>query len=108
MKGKKLNQKKKGLNNYNTENNKKRYSMKKDDCDFCKGELAGTKDIVMSGGKSVPINVQECKKCGETFSSLKEAEKVRKELHPSFWEKIKNLFVPSSTKEIGFFKGKVL
>ncbi|MBU0627797.1 MAG: hypothetical protein KKC75_01285 [Nanoarchaeota archaeon] len=80
---------------------------KKRVCDFCKGNLVETKDIVMSGGKSIPIEVLECKKCGETFSSLKEAERVRKELHPSLWAKIKGCFI-SPTHEIEFFKGKVL
>lgn len=76
-------------------------------CDFCGGTLIETKDIVMSKGKSIPINVRECKKCGETFSSLKEVERVRKELHPSLWARIKNCFISPST-EIEFFKGKVL
>ncbi|MBW2966226.1 hypothetical protein KY342_03935 [Candidatus Woesearchaeota archaeon] len=82
--------------------------MKKDGvCDFCGGKLIETKDIVMSKGKSVPINVKECQKCGETFSSLKETERVRKELHPSLWSRIKNFF-SSPTTEVEFFKGKVL
>ena len=84
--------------------------MKNEDvCDFCGGELIETKDIVISKGKSVPIDVQECKKCGETFSSLKETERIRKELHPSLLGKIKNFFSSSTTTtEVKFFKGKVL
>jgi hypothetical protein len=58
-------------------------------CDSCKGRLIETKDIVISQGRSAPISVKECTKCGETFSSLKEAERVRKELHPSFLGRIK-------------------
>ena len=76
-------------------------------CDSCKGRLIETKDIVISQGRSAPISVKECTKCGETFSSLKEAERVRKELHPSFLGRIKNFF-HSSTTEVEFFKGRVL
>jgi hypothetical protein len=63
--------------------------VRKEVCDFCKGRLIETKDIVISQGRSAPISVKECTKCGETFSSLKEAERVRKELHPSFLGRIK-------------------
>ena len=100
---------KKDLNSYNrTKIIKRCMNLKKMGvCDFCKGKLIETKDIVMSKGKSVPIHVRECTECGETFSSLKEAERVRKELNPSLWSKIKNCF-SSPTTEIEFFKGKVL
>lgn len=87
---------------------KRRMSLKKENgCDFCGGKLIETKDIVISKGKSIPIAVKECQKCGETFSSLKESERVRKEMHPSLWTQIKNCF-GSSSNEIEFFKGKVL
>lgn len=100
---------KKHLNSYNNIKNTKRYiNVKKNEvCDFCRGNLIETKDIVISKGKSVPINVQECNKCGEAFSSLKETERVRKELHPSLWTRLKNCFT-SPTTEIEIFKGKVL
>lgn len=100
---------KKPLNSYKNIGSKKRcLSVKKESvCDFCGGRLVETKDIVISKGKSIPIHVRECNKCGESFSSLKETERVRKELHPSIWTKIKNCFI-SPTSEIEFFKGKVL
>lgn len=100
---------KKPLNSYKNIRSKKRcLSVKKEGvCDFCGGRLVETKGIVISKGKSIPIHVRECNKCGESFSSLKETERVRKELHPSIWTKIKNCFI-SPTSEIEFFKGKVL
>lgn len=109
MKTKKNNGIKKPLNTNSCGNiNKRRMSLKKEKgCDFCGGKLIETKDIVISKGKSIPIEVKECQKCGEAFSSLKETERVRKEIHPSLWTQIKNCFSSSST-EIEFFKGKVL
>ena len=101
---------KKDLNSnvYGNTFRRKEEKMKKEDlCAFCGSKLIEKKDITLSNGKSITINVMECEKCGESFSTLKEVERVRKELHPAFWEKIKNFFT-SPHGDVDFLKGKVL
>ena len=54
------------------------------ECCLCKGKLINTKEEVTSNGKTAALDVLECQKRGETFSTLKESERVRRELNPSW------------------------
>lgn len=77
-------------------------------CYSCGGKLILTKDLVIKDGKTFPIQVEMCEKCGQTFSTLEETMKVKKEIHSSFFFKIKKLFCGSDNVELSWMKGKVL
>lgn len=67
-----------------------------------------TKDLVIKNGKSFPLKVEMCSKCGETFSTLEETMRVKKEMHPSLFHKIKSFFCGSDNTELSFMRGRVL
>ena len=77
-------------------------------CYACGGKLILTKDIVIRDGKSYPIEVEMCEKCGETFSNLEETAKVRKKMFPSIFHRIKTFFCGSENTELSWLRGKVL
>ena len=79
-------------------------------CDSCNYKLIKKKDFVINGkGQAFTFDVEECPKCGETYSNIFEVEKLRRHINPSFIQRIKNLFIDfSKTKEMEIFKGKVL
>lgn len=77
-------------------------------CYACGGKLILAKDLIIKNGKSFPIQVQKCNKCGEVFSTLEEAERVRRELYPSLLDKVKRLFHSQEKIEVSWVRGKVL
>jgi len=81
-------------------------------CFECGGKLVEDKDIVLHKGKTHTINVMKCVKCGETTSDFFELKRVRKEIMPTFFEKIKNILHLShgdnETEVLNFSKGRVL
>ena len=77
-------------------------------CYSCGGKLVLTKDLVIKNGKTYPIEVEMCEKCGETFSTLEETLKVRQEMYPSLLQRIKRFFTNQKNVEISWMKGKVL
>ena len=76
-------------------------------CYSCKGEMEEEVELIISKGKTIPQNILKCKSCGKAIVSSEEYEKIRKELHPSFFKRIKNIF-KSQIEFVEGFKGKVL
>ena len=77
-------------------------------CDLCNGKLIDTKDIIIKNGKTFTINVKKCIECEHSYSTLDEAEKLRKEVNPTFLQRIKTFFNNSPIEHLNFFKGRVL
>jgi len=90
-------------------NMNKREVIKLDKCYFCKSKSIKEKkeSIISRSGNLIDINAFECEKCGESFYSMDETERIRKILNPSLLQKIKNLFNKPSPK-INILKGRVL
>ncbi|MDP2749236.1 MAG: hypothetical protein Q8O89_00205 [Nanoarchaeota archaeon] len=81
-------------------------TMKK--CYECSGKLVLTKDLIVKDGRSYPVEVELCNRCGKTFYTLEEAERVKKELYPSLSSRIKRLFSSQKNVELSVMRGKVL
>lgn len=79
-------------------------------CYKCKGKMLPAVDIVFWKGRSYPMDVTKCTKCGEIVSTLEEAERIRKLIHPSLLSRIRSLFnrTHENITEVSFFKGRVL
>jgi len=78
-------------------------------CYLCNGKLEGSKKLITKKGRSAILNVEQCAKCGHSFSTPEESERVRKELNPTILDKIKGFFNnPSRIESLSFFRGKVL
>ncbi len=76
-------------------------------CYSCNGKMEKGVELIISKGKTIPQEVMKCIKCGKATVSADEYEKVRKQLHPSIFSRIKNFF-KSKTEIVDLFKGKVL
>lgn len=76
-------------------------------CYKCNGQMEKGVELIISKGKTIPQEIMKCKKCGNVIVSSDEYERVRKELHPSIFGRIKNLF-KVDTELVELFKGKVL
>jgi hypothetical protein len=63
--------------------------------------------LVVHNGKTIPEKVQKCCHCGESIVSAKEYERVRKELHPSLFNRVRNLF-KNNVELVELSKGKIL
>jgi len=79
----------------------------KNKCNLCNGKLIETKDLLIKNGKIYPFNVKKCIKCGHSFSTLHESERLRKEINPSLLTKIKRIF-SKKYERISIFDGRVL
>ncbi|MDD5133238.1 MAG: hypothetical protein PHD81_02040 [Candidatus Nanoarchaeia archaeon] len=78
-------------------------------CYNCKStNLKPKNNLITLGNKFSEIKVLECQKCGETYSSMDEAEKVRKTMHPSIINRISSLFTQNKTKSLNIFRDKLL
>ncbi len=77
-------------------------------CYECGGKLVLTKDLIVKDGRSYPVEVELCDKCGKTFYTLEEAARVKKELYPSLFSRIKRLFSSQKNVELSIMRGKVL
>jgi len=64
-------------------------------------------DLIVSKGRNITQAIMKCSKCGKGIVSSDEYERVRKELHPSIFSRIKNMF-KSSAEFAEISKGKVL
>lgn len=76
-------------------------------CYKCGSKTESAIKLINYRGKSVLINIEKCVKCNHTYTPLKEAEKARIDLNPSFIERLKNFFDTSHVTE-AILKGKVL
>lgn len=78
-------------------------------CYFCKSKnIKEIKELITSKkGISAETNAFECQSCGKTFHTLGETERVRKILHPTFMQRIKNHF-NKPIPQMDIFKGRVL
>ena len=74
----------------------------------CKN-LESVKELVFFRGKSVVANATKCKECNKVYFSPREAESIRMELNPRFWEKVMGLFFKRHYEKRPFiFDGKIL
>ena len=64
-------------------------------------------ELVISKSKIIPQETMKCNSCGKAIVSADEYEKVRKELHPSIFSRIKSLF-KVHTEFVDISKGKIL
>ena len=76
-------------------------------CYKCGGKMENHVELIINKGKTIPQEVQKCRKCGTTVVHINEYERVRKQIHPSFLNRIKSVF--SNKIEItDINKGKIL
>lgn len=64
-------------------------------------------ELVISKGRTIPQEIMKCVKCGKAVVSSDEYERVRKELHPSLFSRIKNLF-KIDTKFVDISEGRII
>lgn len=64
-------------------------------------------ELIISKGRTIPQEIIKCNKCGKAVVSANEYERVRKELHPSLFSRIKGLF-HLNPEFIEISKGKIL
>ena len=64
-------------------------------------------ELIISKGRTIPQEIMKCKKCGKAIVSSDEYERVRKELHPSIFSRVKNL-CKVNPEFVDISKGKVL
>ncbi len=77
-------------------------------CYKCNGKLEENTELIIHNGKTIPQKILKCVKCGTSVTHIDDYEKTRKQLHPSFTERIKNLIFGGKTDFIDLSKGKVL
>jgi len=76
-------------------------------CYACGGLMEEGVELIIFRGKTIPQTVKKCKECGKAIVSANEYERVRRELNPSIFSRIKNLF--KFDKEfVEISKGKIL
>ena len=76
-------------------------------CSLCSGRLEDSKELIIKNGKTYSFDVKQCIKCGHSFSTLEESERLRKELNPSFLNRIKRIF-SKRFERLSIFDGRVL
>lgn len=64
-------------------------------------------ELVISKGRTIPQKIMKCIKCGKAVVNSDEYERVRKELNPSLFSRIKSLF-HISPEFVEISKGKIL
>ena len=64
-------------------------------------------DFINVNGRNHPQTVFKCKKCHTSVVTIQEYDRIRKEVYPSFSDKIKNLFKGFSS-HFDLSKGKIL
>ena len=58
-------------------------------CSLCDGKLEDSKELIIKDVKTFTINVEQCNKCGHSFSTLEESERIRRQLNPGILDRIK-------------------
>lgn len=76
-------------------------------CYKCNGSMKEDVQLVKYRGRTAHQLINKCTKCDEGTVSLDEYERVRKELHPSIFERVKEFF-RLDTKLVNVSKGKIL
>lgn len=64
-------------------------------------------ELIIHKGRTIPQTVKKCSKCGKAIVSANEYERVRKELHPSLFDRIRKLFKVDA-KFVDIAKGRIL
>jgi len=77
-------------------------------CYKCGSKLGEATELIIHNGRSIPQKILKCNKCGTTLTHIDDYEKTRKQLHPSFIERIKRFLFGGRTDFIDLSKGKVL
>lgn len=89
-------------------NSSKKILEQLDSCLECGGKLVIKTEINVVDGKSFPMDVKQCVKCGEIYVDPKETDRIIKLTHPSIIDRIKKLFSVPKEEKISLFEGKVL
>lgn len=76
-------------------------------CYNCGGSMEDAVELIIVKGKTIPQQIKKCNKCGEGIVSINEYERVRRELHPNIFTRIKDCF-KVDPEVVELFKGKVL
>ena len=76
-------------------------------CYVCGEKLVKDTKIISYKGKNVIEKIERCSKCGETFTSPKEANRVASELHPGIGKIFRDFFLELENN-LKFFFRKVL
>lgn len=76
-------------------------------CYKCGGKLEQYTELIIYNGKAVPQRILKCMKCGKAVTHIDDYEKTRKQIHPSFIERIRGFF-GNKTYFVDLSKGKVL
>ena len=76
-------------------------------CYLCSGKMTDTKEIITKNGRLSTFNVRQCTQCGHSFSTLEESERIRKEINPSFLQRVKGIF-SKDIEGLSIFKGRIL
>jgi len=69
--------------------------------------LIKSKDIMHVKNKYLEIETETCKKCGESFTSAQETERIRKLVNQNLFDRIKDK-IKKPGLGINILKGKVL
>ena len=79
-------------------------------CNHCGGNLIEDNDLFIYNDKNYNVDVLKCEKCHISVMDFKSLKKLRQEIKPTLFERIKNIFNISRNHktDLGFFKGKVL
>ena len=77
-------------------------------CYKCKGNTEESVDLIIHNGKTHTQRVMKCKHCGNSVVSINEYEKIRKEIYPSLFAKLKSFFKSNDTKIVDLLDGKIL
>ncbi len=77
-------------------------------CYKCNGVLERNTELIIHNGKTIPQKILKCAKCGTSVTHIDDYEKTRKQIHPTFMERIKNLFSIGKTDFVELSKGKIL
>ncbi len=76
-------------------------------CYNCGSSMEDAVELVIVKGKSIPQQIKKCNKCGRGIVNINEYERVRRDLHPNIFTRIKNCF-KVDTEVVELFKGRVL
>ena len=79
-------------------------------CNHCRGKLIENTDLFIYQSKTYNLDVLKCEKCHTTVTDLFALKKLRQEIKPTFFERIRNvLHLNKDVKtDLSFFRGKVL
>lgn len=64
-------------------------------------------ELIICNGKTIPQKIMKCIKCGGAVTHINDYEKTRKQIHPTFAERVKNI-CNGKIDFVEVSKGKIL